>query len=97
MKKDTHQTGALSISRPEKVIPMYQVRQVCISKTPQLDALAHECGQLYSQTLVFFWRIVCHVVGAMAPPPHWPIPVAISIPRPWSFLIVITHLNFLRR
>jgi transposase IS200 family protein len=31
-----------------------------IGKTPQLDELAHECGQLYTQTLVFFWRTVRH-------------------------------------
>ena len=37
---------------------MYQVRRVHIGKTAQLDELAHECGQLYSQTLVFFWRTV---------------------------------------
>jgi putative transposase len=39
---------------------MYQVRRVHIGKTPQLDELAHECGQLYTQTLVFFWRTVRH-------------------------------------
>ena len=39
---------------------MYQVRRVHIGKTAQLDELAHECGLLYSQTLVFFWRIVRH-------------------------------------
>jgi putative transposase len=37
---------------------MYQVRRVSIGKTAQLDALAHACGELYSQTLVFFWRTV---------------------------------------
>lgn len=57
---------------------MYQVRRVNIGKTPQLDEVARECGKLYSQTPVFFWRTVrqkyCgeqgfrHVVGAMAPP-----------------------------
>ncbi len=39
---------------------MYQVRRVHIGKTAQLDELAHECGLLYSQTLVFFWRTVRH-------------------------------------
>ncbi|HLZ61063.1 MAG TPA: transposase [Ktedonosporobacter sp.] len=46
--------------RPDKPTPMYQVRRVHLGKTSQLDALAHECGQLYSQTLVFFWRTVRH-------------------------------------
>jgi len=39
---------------------MYQIRRVHIDKTAQLDELAHECGVLYSQTLVFFWRTVRH-------------------------------------
>src|SRR5215469_15711618 len=39
---------------------MYQVRRVHIGKTAELDELAHECGVLYSQTLVFFWRTVRH-------------------------------------
>ncbi len=39
---------------------MYQVRRVNIGKTAQLDELAHACGELYSQTLVFFWRTVRH-------------------------------------
>jgi putative transposase len=39
---------------------MYQVRRVNIGKTTQLDELAHECGQLYSATLLFFWRTVRH-------------------------------------
>jgi len=39
---------------------MYQVRRVHIGKTVELDELAHECGVLYSQTLVFFWRTVRH-------------------------------------
>lgn len=38
----------------------YQVRRVNIGKTTQLDELAHECGLLYSQTVVFFWRTVQH-------------------------------------
>lgn len=37
---------------------MYQVRRVKIGKTPQLDELARECGKLYSQTVVSFWRTV---------------------------------------
>jgi len=39
---------------------MYQIRRVYIGRTAQLDELAHECGLLYSQTLVFFWRTVRH-------------------------------------
>jgi len=48
---------------------MYQVRRVKIGKTPQLDELAHECGLLYSQTLVFFWRTVRHK-GIWLKPKH---------------------------
>ncbi len=39
---------------------MYHVRRVQIGKTSQLDELAQECGLLYTQTLVFFWRTVRH-------------------------------------
>jgi len=39
---------------------MYQVRRVHLGKTAELDELSHECGVLYSQTLVFFWRTVRH-------------------------------------
>ncbi len=39
---------------------MYHVRRVKIGKTLQLDELAHECGLLYTHTLVFFWRTVRH-------------------------------------
>jgi len=39
---------------------MYRVRRVNIGKIAQLDELARECGKLYSQTLVFFWRTVRH-------------------------------------
>ena len=39
---------------------MYQVRRVKIGKTAQLDELARECGRLYSQILVSFWRTVRH-------------------------------------
>jgi putative transposase len=38
----------------------YQVRRVYIGRTEQLDELAHVCGDLYSRTLVFFWRTVRH-------------------------------------
>lgn len=48
---------------------MYQVRRVNIGKTEQLDELARECGKLYSQTLVFFWRTVRHK-GVWLTPKH---------------------------
>jgi len=37
---------------------MYQVRRVHIGRTDQLDELARECGKLYSQTVISFWRCV---------------------------------------
>ncbi|TME02898.1 MAG: transposase, partial [Chloroflexi bacterium] len=48
---------------------MYQVRRVNIGKTDQLDELAHECGKLYSQTVVSFWRTVNHK-GIWLKPKH---------------------------
>jgi len=48
---------------------MYQVRRVHIGKTAQLDELAHACGELYSKTLVFFWRTVRHK-GIWLKPKH---------------------------
>ncbi len=48
---------------------MYQVRRVCIGKTAQLDELAHACGELYTQTLVFFWRTARHK-GIWLKPKH---------------------------
>jgi putative transposase len=48
---------------------MYQIRRVNIGKTAQLDALARECGRLYSQTLVSFWRTVRHK-GIWLKPKH---------------------------
>jgi len=39
---------------------VYHVRRVNIGKTAQLDELAHACGELYSKTVVFFWRTVRH-------------------------------------
>lgn len=41
-----------------EVTLVYQVRRVHIGKTAQLDELARECGKLYTQTLVSFWRTV---------------------------------------
>lgn len=37
---------------------MYQIKRVYIGKSPHLDALAHAYGEVYSQTLVSFWRVV---------------------------------------
>jgi putative transposase len=48
---------------------MYQVRRVKIGKTEQMDELARECGRLYSQTLIFFWRTVRHK-GIWLKPKH---------------------------
>ena len=48
---------------------MYQVKRVRIGKTEQLDMLARECGQLYSQTVTSFWRTVRHK-GIWLKPKH---------------------------
>lgn len=37
---------------------MYEVKRINIGKTPQLDGLAHACGEVYTATLVSFWRVV---------------------------------------
>ena len=44
--------------RDKKPDPMafYAVRRVHIGNSPQLQELSHECGELYSKALVFFWR-----------------------------------------
>jgi putative transposase len=39
---------------------MYLVRRIKIGKTAQLEALAHATGEVYSRTLVCFWRTVRH-------------------------------------
>ena len=39
-------------------MPQYIVRKLKIDKTPQLDELARAAGELYSKTLVSFWRTV---------------------------------------
>src|SRR5216683_1628131 len=41
-------------------MPQYTVRRVNLGRTSQLDELAHASGQVYSRTLVFFWRTVRH-------------------------------------
>jgi hypothetical protein len=38
----------------------YIVRRVHIGTSKQLQELSHECGELYSKALVFFWRTVRH-------------------------------------
>ena len=48
---------------------MYHVRRMNLGKTPQLDELAHACGELYTKTLVFFWRTVRHK-GIWLKPKH---------------------------
>jgi putative transposase len=49
------------MSTPEtKTKPQYSVCRVQLGRTAQLDALAHACGQVYSRTLLFFWRTVRH-------------------------------------
>lgn len=55
--------------RSERSALMYQVRRVTIGQTEQLDDLARECGRLYSQTVVFFWRTVRHK-GIWLKPKH---------------------------
>jgi putative transposase len=47
----------------------YRVRRVKIGTSEQLDELARECGRLYSQTLVSFWRTVRHK-GIWLKPSH---------------------------
>ena len=41
-----------------KTHPQYTVRRVQLGRTAQLDELAHASGQVYSRTLLFFWRTV---------------------------------------
>lgn len=36
----------------------YTVRRINLEKTEQLDILARAAGELYSRTLVTYWRIV---------------------------------------
>lgn len=49
----------MSKEKPEaKTKPLYDVRRVHIGKNAYVQELSHECGELYSRTLVFFWRTV---------------------------------------
>src|SRR5258708_33453684 len=43
-----------------KTKTQYSVRRVHLGRTAQLDELAHAFGQVYSRTLLFFWRTVRH-------------------------------------
>jgi hypothetical protein len=43
--------------------------RVRLGKTDQLDALAHAAGEVYTRTLVFFWRTVRHK-GLWLKPKH---------------------------
>jgi putative transposase len=47
----------------------YQVRRVTIGIREQLDELAGECGRLYSQTAISFWRTLRHM-GIWLKPKH---------------------------
>jgi putative transposase len=49
----------MSKKKSKPKIP-YIVRRVHIGTSQQLQELSHECGELYSKTLVFFWRTVRH-------------------------------------
>ena len=44
--------------KPEKEPPTYTVRRIHLEKTEQLDTLAHACGEVYTTTVVSFWRTV---------------------------------------
>jgi hypothetical protein len=58
------------MSKPETTThPQYSVRRVQLGRTAQLDQLAHACGQVYSRTLLFFWRTVRHK-GIWLKPKH---------------------------
>ena len=57
----TDQKERIGMSTAEmKTKPQYTVRRVQLGRTAQLDELAHACGQVYSRTLLFFWRTVRH-------------------------------------
>ena len=47
-----------SAQRANKVSEQYIVRRLKIGRTDQMDALARAAGELYSRTVVAFWRIV---------------------------------------
>lgn len=48
---------------------LYDVHRMNIGKTAQLDELAHACGEVYTNTLVSFWRTVRHK-GIWLKPTH---------------------------
>lgn len=45
----------------------YTVRRINIGRSEQLDALALECGRVYSDTVVWFWRTVRHKGAWVSP------------------------------
>ncbi len=47
-------------NKKSKPKAFYTVRRVHVGNSPQLQELSHECGELYSKALVFFWRTVRH-------------------------------------
>ena len=55
--------------KEERYMSAYRVRRVKIGTSDYLDELAHACGQLYSQTLVSFWRAARHK-GIWLKPKH---------------------------
>jgi putative transposase len=68
----TGQKEKVGMRRPEtktKTKPQYSVHRVHLGRTAQLDELAHACGQVYSRTLLFFWRTVRHK-GLWLKPKH---------------------------
>ncbi len=48
---------------------MYHVRRMYLGNSAQLNELAHECGIVYTKTLVSFWRAVRHK-GIWLKPKH---------------------------
>ena len=58
----------MSKKKSKPKIP-YIVRRVHLGTSQQLQELSHECGELYSKTLVFFWRTVRHK-GIWLTPKH---------------------------
>ena len=57
----TDQQEKVCLRTPEKKTKsQYTVRRVQLGRTAQLDELAHACWQVYSRTLILFWRKVRH-------------------------------------
>lgn len=59
VKWSGHWSSILRKKKDEEKKPsLYNVRRVSIGKTEQLDTLARACGELYSRTVVSYWRMV---------------------------------------